>query len=278
MATLKNLTINDTGFLKLPSGTTAQRPASPNTGMMRYNTDLGTSELYNGSLWIDPSTGQPVEGTIVTSDLRLHYDFGDRASFSANRTTVFDLSGYNNHGSLPLGGFTWSSNNGGYITYGSSSISTQKTASQLGMYDADYTAEAWVYPTDLASDRTLFGTLQTGVRVGLHLVFRSGTIYMGHFASDYGAGTVAVNNWYQIAYRFDKGASASGSATTFRNGVAQGTGTIDSFIGTDIIRLGSWAGTYLFSGSAAIYRIYSRALSDAEILQNFNAQRSRFAI
>lgn len=31
-------TINSTGFLKLPVGTEAQRPATPQAGMMRFNT------------------------------------------------------------------------------------------------------------------------------------------------------------------------------------------------------------------------------------------------
>jgi hypothetical protein len=51
MATLKNTTINDTGFVQLPSGTTAQRPASPTAGMIRYNSDLGYPEIYDGTNW-----------------------------------------------------------------------------------------------------------------------------------------------------------------------------------------------------------------------------------
>jgi len=52
MATLKNTTINDTGFLKIPSGTTAQRPSSPQIGDFRYNTDDESFEVYNGSEWV----------------------------------------------------------------------------------------------------------------------------------------------------------------------------------------------------------------------------------
>lgn len=51
MANLTSLTINDTGFIKIPVGTTAQRPASPQTGMIRYNTDEEYVELYNGEEW-----------------------------------------------------------------------------------------------------------------------------------------------------------------------------------------------------------------------------------
>ena len=53
MATLKNTTFNDTGFITLPAGTTAQRPASPVQGMTRYNTTLGYVEWYDttGATW-----------------------------------------------------------------------------------------------------------------------------------------------------------------------------------------------------------------------------------
>lgn len=58
MATLKNTTINDTGHITIPIGTTAQRPGAPTAGMYRYNSDLGRTEYYNGSDWINPLTGE----------------------------------------------------------------------------------------------------------------------------------------------------------------------------------------------------------------------------
>jgi hypothetical protein len=51
MATLKNTTVNDTGNLTVASGTTAQRPASPALGMLRYNTTLGVLEQYTDIGW-----------------------------------------------------------------------------------------------------------------------------------------------------------------------------------------------------------------------------------
>lgn len=52
-ATTGQLTYADssTGGMFLPSGTTAQRPASPATGMMRFNTTTGLLEVYNGTSW-----------------------------------------------------------------------------------------------------------------------------------------------------------------------------------------------------------------------------------
>jgi hypothetical protein len=40
-----------TGYFDLPAGTTAQRPASPATGMVRYNTTLSSYEAYTGTTW-----------------------------------------------------------------------------------------------------------------------------------------------------------------------------------------------------------------------------------
>ena len=52
MATLKNTTVNDTGYLQLPVGTTAQRPNTPTIGYTRVNTTTNSVEIYNGSSWI----------------------------------------------------------------------------------------------------------------------------------------------------------------------------------------------------------------------------------
>lgn len=40
---------NYTTALKIPVGTTAQRPGSPATGELRFNSTLGSAEIYNGS-------------------------------------------------------------------------------------------------------------------------------------------------------------------------------------------------------------------------------------
>jgi hypothetical protein len=42
---------SSTGGMFLPVGTTAQRPATPATGMMRFNTTTSAVETYNGSSW-----------------------------------------------------------------------------------------------------------------------------------------------------------------------------------------------------------------------------------
>lgn len=52
MATLKNTIINDTGYLQIPAGSTAQRP-SGTAGMIRVNTNTTPYilEIYQGGAW-----------------------------------------------------------------------------------------------------------------------------------------------------------------------------------------------------------------------------------
>jgi hypothetical protein len=71
MAQLQNITIDDIGSLNLPSGTTAQRPASPSVGMIRYNTTINDTEYYDGSAWrpISDTNPEATGGTIVDTDI-----------------------------------------------------------------------------------------------------------------------------------------------------------------------------------------------------------------
>ena len=46
-----NILMSGTGTIDIPVGTTAERPGSPNNGMIRYNTSLSQYEGYSGSAW-----------------------------------------------------------------------------------------------------------------------------------------------------------------------------------------------------------------------------------
>jgi len=51
MANLKNTIIDDVEFVKLPIGTSSERPNTPEAGMIRYNTTQGNVEGYDGIEW-----------------------------------------------------------------------------------------------------------------------------------------------------------------------------------------------------------------------------------
>ena len=38
-------------YLRLPTGTTVQRPGSPQVGYLRFNTTTGAPEFWNGTAW-----------------------------------------------------------------------------------------------------------------------------------------------------------------------------------------------------------------------------------
>ena len=46
-----NVLLSGTGYLDLPVGTTAQRPGSPSSGMIRFNSSTTGFEGYNGTAW-----------------------------------------------------------------------------------------------------------------------------------------------------------------------------------------------------------------------------------
>ena len=48
----------------IPAGNSATRPAAPNFGMIRYNTDLGYCEFFNGTLWDVMAVGAIVTYTV----------------------------------------------------------------------------------------------------------------------------------------------------------------------------------------------------------------------
>jgi hypothetical protein len=92
MAQLKNTTVDDTGNLSLPSGTTAQRPATPLQGMIRYNTTLNTTEYYDGAAWrsISDTGVEATGGTIIDTEIggvsyRIH-------QFTATGNSTFTVS------------------------------------------------------------------------------------------------------------------------------------------------------------------------------------------
>ena len=70
--------INNTTALQISVGTTAQRPASPSTGDLRFNSTLTTVEVYNGSGWVNVGD----DTAVITSQ-----------SFAGDNSTVaFTLS------------------------------------------------------------------------------------------------------------------------------------------------------------------------------------------
>ena len=73
-----NVLMSGTGTLDLPVGTTAQRPGTPNNGMIRYNSTLTRYEGYSGSAWSQiggGATGGGTDQVFYTNDQSVSTDF-----------------------------------------------------------------------------------------------------------------------------------------------------------------------------------------------------------
>lgn len=85
-----NPIIPGTGRARLPTGTTAQRQASPAAGDARMNSNLATVEFYNGAFW--KPTGkliQFVSGTIAATTTTTQVPFDNTLPTNAEGTQIW---------------------------------------------------------------------------------------------------------------------------------------------------------------------------------------------
>jgi len=70
--------------LDMPQWTTANRPSSPPTGTIGFNTTRQVAEVYNGSVWTN--VGDPVYPDPILNGLSMHYDANrkDRVGYVGN--------------------------------------------------------------------------------------------------------------------------------------------------------------------------------------------------
>ena len=70
----KTITVDHTGSLVVPKGTTAERPSAPIDGAIRYNTDLTQLEVLISSTWEKVQaggTGALTEGDAIAFAIAL---------------------------------------------------------------------------------------------------------------------------------------------------------------------------------------------------------------
>ena len=120
----------------------------------------------------------------VTNGLVLHLDARDTNSYSGSGNTWNDLSG--NNYNATISGATFNSS-GKYFYFDGSNdyINTNKTASQFGIYNTNYTMEAvFRVPNTSRGDNMVFGTNQNSPGRGLHNGTRNSKFYFGHYSQD----------------------------------------------------------------------------------------------
>ena len=224
---------------------------------------------------------------VVTDGIILYMDFGNRASYPGTGTTVTDLSGYGNDGtvvgsptfdaSLGLGAFDFDNGATKQITVGTPSI--------LQPADA-VTVAAWIRPHYAAELGAIWLTSDNGGSAGYRLIAYSSYIrfsinsYSSNAAKIPDSATTA-GTWYYVAGTYDKD-KASDQIKIYLNGTcdwpADTYTSAISYSSLQPFRVGGvpihWTESY--DGFVGLVQIYNRALSGSELIQNYNAMKGRF--
>lgn len=241
---------------------------------------------------------------IVGDGLILNLDAGINASYPGTGTTWTDISGLGNNGTL-TNGPTFNSANSGSIVFDGTNDYISVTPSQGINVDVNFSIQTWVkinkfgggpdfqrasivtnsYPYNTNQGFWLACTSQAGPAqnyaptVGLENFFLS----MGNdqycVAPSPGSLSAYINSWVNIGVRVN----GTNLMKCYINGVevssyaCQSNGPSSYLYTNGPFSLGNRnnSAEYL-SGSIASFLMYNRAISDAEFLQNYNAQKSRF--
>src|SRR3989441_755782 len=187
-------------------------------------------------------------------------------------TTVADISGNNNNGTITAATWTTAGKFGNALAFnGTSALVTVPNAASLQL-TTGMTLEAWVFPT---ATPTGWRAIVDKTVDGYYLMASTdqnrpaaGGTWVGGNQNTYGPSVVAVNTWTHLAATFD-----GATVRLFVNGVqvasqAQTT-ALASTTGTLQIGGDSYPNEF-FAGRIDEVRIYNRALSAAEIQADMN--------
>jgi hypothetical protein len=220
---------------------------------------------------------------IVTNGLVFCVDAGNRISYAGSGSSWTDMQSNNN---VALSGSpSFSTSNRGYLSFASAS-SQYGTASSPGDLSR-WTVETFVRFT--SSYGTKVATIVTGqYNLSNKLNFSIGTnnaptnynIAVGFFDGSWHNTTgvaYALNTWFHIVGTYD-----GSTVKQFTNGVEvqslSYSGTPSS--GGELRINRRWddvvSSSNLLDTNIGVIRIYNRALTSSEILQNYNNIRSRF--
>ena len=226
---------------------------------------------------------------IVSNGLVLCLDAANKRSYPGTGTTWTDLSGNSNNGTL-TNGPTVSNVNGGSIVFDGTNdyVDTVNTGTTFQFANVTFTVSLWI--KTIATSGVIISKGATASTAGWMFQFDSAGTVSGTTKGSDGtntynrSSTATVNNntWRNIVAVYTTNTTTLGSNTTsiYIDGVlSNGTGTLGGLVyatTTDTIQIGRRPTGAYWSGSVSNIQIYNRELTASEILQNYNAVKSRF--
>ena len=232
-------------------------------------------------------------GGIVNSGLVLNLDANKTTSYIGSGTNWVDISGNGNNGTL-VNGVGYSSVNGGVMTFdGVNDYVNCGNSSTFNQTNA-LTLSTWVKINSFASTNTLIGkqwcygnqysySLAIDTQGKLQFYYSlDGGYCGGTFASYISSNPISTNTWYNIVLSFTNTSVKLYLNGQLISGIQTGINT-SLYVSNSPVLLGIYrnlSGTYAdaLNGSMGSVKIYNRSLTDAEVLQNFNALKSRFGL
>lgn len=243
-----------------------------------------------------PSTASPPP-TIVTSGLVGYWDGANTSSYSGSGSTWNNISGTSTPAASFINGVSFNNDAPGSFNLNGSNQYIDMTPSGYSgswpSYSAAMTWSIW-FKTSVNTPNYSLGGPGTNpfVGSGRRLNFWVDSQAIGvETCNDYRNtaynGTTqpySFNTWYNVT-AVDTGSITTSQIKVYINGVLDTTaynGSVNASISVDPDKLvigiiPGYVG-YYFSGTIALPMFYNRALSDSEVLQNFNAHKSRFGI
>jgi hypothetical protein len=222
---------------------------------------------------------------IVTNGLVLNLDAINPNSYPQSGTIWYDTSGNNNSGTL-TNGTSWTPN-GAQTSFSFDGVDDY--VGIAGIQTPSFTINSWVKLNELNRFHGIMGRADS-IWGNTSYAFRVvNTNQLNIVLSHNGDGgglvetqtitTLLSNTWYQVTATFIKP-----NVVLYINGISSITNTFnyDLFNSTSNSIIGGYTYgnglSYLMKGNISNIQFYNRALTAQEVLQNYNALKSRFGL
>ena len=222
---------------------------------------------------------------LVTDGLVLSLDAGDPRSYPSSGTTWTDLSGNGNNGTL-VNGPTYSNADGGSLVFDGTDDAITVATGLQSQLQSGATLEMWIKKDSNKSAEFLkVGDSNVDEPGAQSIWYASGILRFHSFINGASRRHVLLQhtislgdgNWRHIVCTFNGNIVDGGTASLYINGSlitsTTNESTNSSFGAPGFSHTGSG---YAHDGSASVLRVYNRALSAAEVAQNYDALRVRY--
>ena len=212
--------------------------------------------------------------SIVSDGLVYFIDPVNRRSYSGSGLTANGLVG--GIGGALVNGTGFSSvNNGSFFFDGSNDHILESNNSIFNFASGFLTISVWVNFSSVSGQRSIITNYQSATGWAIQLYTGVIIVTSGDYNIITGTKVIQANTWYHI--------SITGSSNSYKLYInSQSEGNIHNgsvtFSSAGSLRIGQIANAHYLNGNIGQVQIYNRALTQQEILQNFNATRFRYGI